>query len=53
MAGSKATKPAEEVEFEGDDSMPEWKRLSIERSLQGPRREPKSGPTVSSQQRSS
>ncbi len=37
MAGSKATKPAEEAEFEGDDSMPEWKRLSIERSLQGPR----------------
>src|SRR6202035_4177871 len=35
--GTKATKPAEEVELEGDGSMPEWKRLSIERSLQGPR----------------
>jgi len=35
MAGSKVTKPAEESE--SDDSMPEWKRLSIERSLQGPR----------------
>lgn len=37
MAESKVTKPPEEVDFEGDGSMPEWKRLSIERSLQGPR----------------
>jgi len=29
------TKPVEEVD--DDDSMPEWKRLSVERSLQGPR----------------
>ena len=35
MAAVKVTKPVEEVE--DDDSMPEWKRLSIERSLQGPR----------------
>jgi AcrR family transcriptional regulator len=35
MAGSKVTKPVEE--FDGDETMPEWKRLSIERSLQGPR----------------
>src|SRR5580693_4965141 len=37
MAASKVTKSVEEVEIEGDESMPEWKRLSIERSLQGPR----------------
>jgi AcrR family transcriptional regulator len=36
VAGSKVTKAAE-VEIQSDDSMPEWKRLSIERSLQGPR----------------
>ena len=35
MAAVKVTKPIEEVD--GDDAMPEWKRLSIERSLQGPR----------------
>ena len=35
MAAVKVTKPVEEVD--GDDAMPEWKRLSIERSLQGPR----------------
>ena len=35
MAAVKVTKPVEEVD--DDDSMPEWKRLSIERSLQGPR----------------
>ncbi len=35
MAGVKETKPIEEVD--GDNAMPEWKRLSIERSLQGPR----------------
>ncbi len=35
MAGSNVTKSAEEVG--NDDAMPEWKRLSIERSLQGPR----------------
>ncbi len=35
MAAVKVTKPVEEVD--ADDSMPEWKRLSIERSLQGPR----------------
>ena len=34
MAAVKVTKPVDEVD---DDSMPEWKRLSIERSLQGPR----------------
>jgi AcrR family transcriptional regulator len=37
MPGSKVTKLVEEVEVEGDATMPEWKRLSIERSLQGPR----------------
>src|SRR5580700_4819158 len=37
MAASKVTKSVEEVEIEGDAAMPEWKRLSIERSLQGPR----------------
>jgi AcrR family transcriptional regulator len=38
MPGGKVTKPDVEVELEdeGDDSMPEWKRVSIERSLQGP-----------------
>jgi AcrR family transcriptional regulator len=35
MAGGKVTEPAEEVDAE--DAMPEWKRASIERSLQGPR----------------
>src|ERR1700735_5381056 len=35
MAAVKETKPMEEVD--ADDAMPEWKRLSIERSLQGPR----------------
>ena len=35
MAGGKVTKSAEEVGH--DDAMPEWKRASIERSLQGPR----------------
>src|ERR1700734_3236532 len=35
MSAVKDTKPIEEVD--GDDAMPEWKRLSIERSLQGPR----------------
>lgn len=35
MAAAKVIKPAEEVD--GDESMPQWKRLSIERSLQGPR----------------
>src|SRR3984885_1533252 len=35
MAAVKVTKSVEEVD--GDGAMPEWKRLSIERSLQGPR----------------
>lgn len=35
MAAVKVSKPVEEVDGNGD--MPEWKRLSIERSLQGPR----------------
>src|SRR3984885_13072549 len=35
MAAVKVTKAVEEVDGDGD--MPEWKRLSIERSLQGPR----------------
>ncbi len=35
MADGKVTKTAEEVEV--DEAMPEWKRASIERSLQGPR----------------
>jgi len=35
MAAVKVTKPIEEAD--GDASMPEWKRQSIERSLQGPR----------------
>ena len=35
MAAVKVTKPVDEVD--DVDSMPEWKRLSIERSLQGPR----------------
>src|SRR6202046_220827 len=35
MAAVKVTKPVEDVD--DDDSMPEWKRLSVERSLQGPR----------------
>jgi AcrR family transcriptional regulator len=35
MADVKVTKPVEVVD--NDDSMPEWQRLSVERSLQGPR----------------
>jgi AcrR family transcriptional regulator len=38
MANGKAIKAAEDVDGDVDEAgMPEWKRLSIERSLQGPR----------------
>jgi AcrR family transcriptional regulator len=36
MANGKVTKPTDDVDVD-DGAMPEWKRLSIERSLQGPR----------------